>query len=394
MDTQHPSGRRRAVPATPRTATRSGVTHVKIPQSYGFSVIDNGLIQNARLSFLARALSAYIQSLPEGSCISIRALAAESPEEGEVRIAAALRELEEHGYLDRIRVRLPNGRVVTQTISYNCPAAREAARQACGEPAPAPAPAPAPEPEPEPEPELAQDPGRDWDLDRGPGRDWGLDRGPGPDWEPHADPDPGRDWEPHADPDPGRDWEPHADPDPGPCWELDADPDPGPNWEPDPDPGPPSGGGAPAPVHPPAPAPAPAPVPVLVPVGVRKAAPPPEPPAGPAAELLLGLRAHEPRLTLSVRDVHRLAPGVDAWFARGCKPDAVRRALTADLPVPLRHPAGLLAHRLTALLPPPLPARPPAPDPLQNCEVCDHAFRAPAPGVCGGCRPPTQERAA
>lgn len=36
------------------------------------------------------------------------------------------------------------------------------------------------------------------------------------------------------------------------------------------------------------------------------------------------------------------------------RPEAVREALTDDPPVPLRHPAKLLRHRLIALLPPPL----------------------------------------
>ncbi|MFE4916634.1 helix-turn-helix domain-containing protein [Streptomyces sp. NPDC056652] len=38
--------------------------------------------------------------------------------------------------------------------------------------------------------------------------------------------------------------------------------------------------------------------------------------------------------------------------------------------------------------PPPLPAAPAPPRvvPLQNCDRCDHAFRAPEPGTCPGCR--------
>ncbi|MEI5008538.1 helix-turn-helix domain-containing protein [Streptomyces sp. PmtA] len=107
-----------------------------------------------------------------------------------------------------------------------------------------------------------------------------------------------------------------------------------------------------------------------------------------AADLLAGLREREPRLALSERDVRRLAPAVAAWLERGVRPDAVRHALTGGLPPePLHHPAGLLAHRLTALLPAPLPttsARPSV-DPLQNCDRCDRAFRAPEPGRCGGC---------
>nr|WP_308409605.1 helix-turn-helix domain-containing protein [Streptomyces sp. A3M-1-3] len=148
------------------------------------------------------------------------------------------------------------------------------------------------------------------------------------------------------------------------------------------------------------PAPAP-PVPVPSPVP-----PPPLPaPRSPdplrhqfATTLLTELRRDDPRPLLAERDIQRLAPGVVAWLERSAAPDAVRRALTANLPAEPRHPAALLAHRLTALLPPPLPDLPPLPpavrpDPLQNCDNCDRAFRAPGPGHCRDCRPDLKEAA-
>lgn len=79
-------------------------------------------------------------------------------------------------------------------------------------------------------------------------------------------------------------------------------------------------------------------------------------------------------------------------------PEAVRRTLTADVPDDLRNPAGLLAYRLKAAYPVPLPAprHPPlstvplpgdrAIHPWQTCDGCERAFRAPAPGPCGDCR--------
>lgn len=93
-------------------------------------------------------------------------------------------------------------------------------------------------------------------------------------------------------------------------------------------------------------------------------------------------------LTLSEADIATLAPGVATWLEREAHPDAVRRALTTDLPAPLAHPARLLRHRITALLPPPLPAQaaPPTVIPLQNCDDCNRAFRAPEPGQCRDCR--------
>ncbi|MEU7113580.1 helix-turn-helix domain-containing protein [Streptomyces sp. NPDC046182] len=274
MDTQHPSA----------PAPRGGVIHVNVKHTSCFVVIGNHLAQHEELSLLAIGLAVHIQSLPAGTCISIRSLAERFPE-GEIRIAAALRDLEAYGYLARTLERLPGGRMATRTVSYNRPGASEPGPDPDG-------PNPQSDPEgPEPEPERDQE-------------------GPEPLPEPRAER---------------------------------------------------------APVPP--------------------SAPPIRLPDGPAADLLLGLRAHDPRLLLSVRDVQRLAPGVDTWLARGAHPEAISRTLTACLPDHLKYPAGLLAHRLTALLPPPLPiqVKPPAPDPMQTCEDCDRAFRAPEPGRCRDC---------
>lgn len=129
-----------------------------------------------------------------------------------------------------------------------------------------------------------------------------------------------------------------------------------------------------------------------------KAAPRPDRSA--ASDVLTGLRTLDSRLLLSERDVHRLAPAVTAWLERGVPAEAVRRALTTGLPTaPIQHPAAFLAHRLTALLPPPLPAAPPPspplvrPAPLQTCDGCDRAFRASHPGHCRDCRTDTHRAA-
>ncbi|MER6619812.1 helix-turn-helix domain-containing protein [Streptomyces sp. NPDC000931] len=112
-----------------------------------------------------------------------------------------------------------------------------------------------------------------------------------------------------------------------------------------------------------------------------------------ATDLLAGLRRHDPRLLLSATDTEHLAPGVAAWLEREATPTAVRHALTTDLPdEPLRRPGALLAHRLTAHLPPPPPFRAPAAPPparhgLRNCDGCDRAFRAPETEThCPTCR--------
>jgi hypothetical protein len=274
-----------APPCAPPPVPLVGLRHINVRHEERFVVIGNHLAQHPELSLTAIGLAVHIQSLRAGTRISIKKLAERFPE-GEVRIADALRELEKHGYLARVQVRLPSGRLITQRVSYNNPAAMAASSAL--------EPGPEPVPTPEPEPETPKPP----------------------------EPTPTR-----AEPEPRTE--------------------------------------APA-------------APVL--------------PLPVAAALLADLRRHDPRLLLSERDVRRLAPAVDAWLQRDITPGAVRRTLTAGLPGgPIHHPASLLAHRLTELLPPPLPAAPlppPRPDPLQNCDRCDHAFRAPEPGVCPGCDAP------
>ncbi|MFG2554036.1 helix-turn-helix domain-containing protein [Streptomyces sp. NPDC048581] len=256
MTEQQPSAPTRAQSGP----SAGGVEHVTEPHHDQFVVVGNHLAQHPELSLTAIGLAVHIQSLPARASIGIKALAAKFPE-GEIRIAAALRELEAHGYLARTKERLQSGRVVTRTISYNKP--RLAVARAVAEPAPRPTPPPSP-----------------------------------------------------------------------------------------------------------------------------------QTPAAPrtAVDLLAGLRAYDSRLLLAERDVHRLAPAVSAWLERGVPPTAVQRTLTNGLPKdPILHPAAFLAHRLEALLPPSLPAPAPRPspiraDPLQTCDGCDRAFRAPTPGRCRDCR--------
>ncbi|WP_404952103.1 hypothetical protein HFP69_13890 [Streptomyces sp. ARC12] len=297
MDTQQVSA--------PSRAPSAGVVHINIRLTDGYSIISNRLSQHRDMSLLAIGLGTHIQSLPAGRRIGVKALAAIFPE-SEARIAAALRELERHGFLRRIRERVQGGRVATRTESYNHPeaAARRVIPQLVRVPEPVQEQVPEPVPVSASEPVVVREP-------------------------------------------------------------------------------------APAP-----PAPAPAPAPRLVPsAAAPKPPPPPLPfprrPSAPlfdeAARLLAGLQVSAPLFALSEVDVERLTPGVAAWLERGVRPDAVRVALTDDPPVPLRHPAKLVRHRLVALLPPPVPAAVPV-VPLQNCDDCDRAFRSPVPGCCGECR--------
>ncbi|MFK4099856.1 helix-turn-helix domain-containing protein [Streptomyces sp. NPDC019531] len=275
MDMQNPSAPPRA---QSRTAGKNhprvgGLIHDNARHTERFTVIGNHLAQHPELSLLAIGLACHIQSLPKGAPVDIKTLSARFPE-GRDRIAAALRELEAHGYLRRTRERVPGGRIVTRTTSCNQPGRR------------------------------------------------------------HADPDPPR--KPARRPTPDK-----------PRRKLPSVPQPG------------------------------YPAPVLL---------------QQAIDVLATLRRHDPRLLLSATDTEHLAPGVAAWLEREVTPTAVRHALTTDLPAePLHRPAALLAHRLTAQLPPLPPYRPPAPPPevrhpQQTCDGCDRVFRAPEPGRCRDCR--------
>ncbi|MEU8630489.1 helix-turn-helix domain-containing protein [Streptomyces sp. NPDC048669] len=301
---------------SPRDVTpTSGVIHVTTRHVSGFVVIGNHLAQHHELTLVAIGLAVYIQSLPAGAKVGIKILTDRFPE-SEARIAAALRELEEKGYLHRSRVRLPEGRVVTRTVSYNQPRTDAST-------------VPAPQPRPTA--------------------------------PPRATPP-----------------------------------------EPQPAPVPPP----PAPAPEPQPAPLPSPVFVPAPTAART---PPQPlpqPHAPTEELhraasalLADLRRHAPQLTLTESDITTLTPGIATWLERDTHPDTIRHTLTSDLPNPVKHPAKLLRHRITTLLPPPLPdttaLTPPHRKttviPLQNCDTCERAFRSTTPGHCRDCRTDTHQ---
>lgn len=364
MDTQQVSA--------PSRAPSAGVVHINIRLTDGYTIISNRLSQHRGLSLLAIGLGTHIQSLPDGRRVGVKALAAVFPE-SEARIAAALRELERNGFLRRTRERVGGGKLATRTESYNHPAAargRERTRERVAVTAVEAGPVAAAEPVRVPEPELVRVPE--------------LEPVRVPEPEPVRVPEP----EPVRVPEPGLvrvpESEPVRVPEPEPVRALEPV-------------------RASEPVRVPAPesvrVAVPAPVPVADP-GPRLVPPPTAPrrprlrlpvPRHPtealyaaAADLLAGLPRTAPVFLLSEEDARGLVPGVAAWLERGVRPDAVRAAITDDPPVPLRHPAKLLRHRLAALLPPPPPAAVPV-VPLQNCDDCDRAFRSAVPGVCREC---------
>ncbi|WP_328748827.1 helix-turn-helix domain-containing protein [Streptomyces sp. NBC_00285] len=128
MDTENPSAPPRAqsrIPGKnhPHARPHSGVVHDNARHTEKFTVIGNHLAQHQELSLLAIGLACYIQSVRQGTAVDIKTLADRFPE-GPTRIAAALRELEAHGYLSRTRKRTPTGQVVTRTVSCNRPGHR------------------------------------------------------------------------------------------------------------------------------------------------------------------------------------------------------------------------------------------------------------------------------
>ncbi|WP_328537219.1 hypothetical protein [Streptomyces sp. NBC_00344] len=361
MDTQQISAPSRAQSPVRGGATSAsgGVVHSNARHHSHYTVIGNHLAQHRELTLLAVGLATHIQSLPAGARVGIKAIAERYPD-SETRIAAGLRELEAHGYLRRTRERLPNGRVITRTVSYNQPRAA-AAPTTAGPPTSGPTTAPEPSPGPRrPAPGSAA-----------------TAPAPVPAPAPYPAPVPAQ---PSSTPGTtlADALQPHAEATASTSPRAAAPATPKPSAE-----------AAAPPAHTRAGARAPLPRPQLHDGEHHRA----------AAVLLAGLRRHEPRMLLAEQDIRRLTPAVAAWLERDTHPDAVRHALTANLPESLNHPAALLAHRLTALLPPPLPAvrstrAAERPDPLQNCDNCDHAFRAPAPGRCHACRSGLEARQA
>ncbi|MFD7762719.1 hypothetical protein [Streptomyces microflavus] len=349
MDTQQNTALTRALTEIPGPLPARGVIHIAIRHTDRFTVVGNDLAQHPGLSTAAVGFAVRIQSLPQGTEVGIKALAARFPE-GEKLIASALRELETHGYLQRARTRLPNGRIVTRTVFCNQPTELLRTRVAAAPPqqasaarqfrapvpasVPAPAPAPAPARAPGPGPALAQAPAR------------GPAPAPAPKPEHHAPEAPA----------------PQASAPEAPVPEASTPQDHAPFVPLVPPPT------APKPPRPPLPQPR-----ELTPELERI-----------STALLSDLHHHSPEFTLSEEHVHKLVPGVAAWLERDTHPDAIRHALTTNAPEPVKYPYQFVKHRLTVLLPP--TAHRTTVTPFQTCDGCERAFRAPTPGPCRDCR--------
>lgn len=86
----------------------------------GFTIIDNDVLRDARLSFRARGLLASVLSRPDNWTVSADRLAHEASE-GRAAILTAMKELEAVGYLVRLRHQNASGRWETEVVFYDTP---------------------------------------------------------------------------------------------------------------------------------------------------------------------------------------------------------------------------------------------------------------------------------
>ena len=93
---------------------------IRVHKSRDFSVINNTGLRDARLSFGARGILAYLLSKPDAWNLSVEDLIRQSPA-GEHAVRQMLRELKRFGYLKRERMTGKNGRFEWQTAIYEVP---------------------------------------------------------------------------------------------------------------------------------------------------------------------------------------------------------------------------------------------------------------------------------
>jgi hypothetical protein len=91
------------LPELPPDATRAGTLHIRHRHTERYTVGGNHLAWYAFLSATAIGVGVYIQSLPDGASVNVKALTLRFPE-GETTIGRALRELEVAGYPVRRRL--------------------------------------------------------------------------------------------------------------------------------------------------------------------------------------------------------------------------------------------------------------------------------------------------
>lgn len=97
-----------------------------------FTVIDNAIIEDRALTWEARGLLIFLLSKPDSWSINREWLVTQAPN-GITAVRRCLAELEERLYLSRHRTNDPQtGRVVWESIVYDCPCAEKAQVRAIG----------------------------------------------------------------------------------------------------------------------------------------------------------------------------------------------------------------------------------------------------------------------
>lgn len=97
------------------------VSIVRAPRpDRGFTIIDNQVIRDSRLSYRARGILAWILSQPDDWRTDYKSIAREG-KEGESAVRTALKELRDAGYIQQIRRQADRGRWETINLVYDQP---------------------------------------------------------------------------------------------------------------------------------------------------------------------------------------------------------------------------------------------------------------------------------
>jgi hypothetical protein len=89
------------------------------PES-NFTIISNDVINDQRLSFKARGLLVYLLSKPDAWRTTTAHLASVSPN-GIDAVKTGMKELENVGYVRRVKSRFPDGTITTTTVVFDRP---------------------------------------------------------------------------------------------------------------------------------------------------------------------------------------------------------------------------------------------------------------------------------
>ncbi len=119
------------------------MTIIRVEKREDYAVLPNAVLNDERLSWEARGLLSYLLSKPNHWRVNSRALVKAGPA-GRDKVQRILRELEEHGYLERRRTRGPDGKFFWESVvreapragSSEAPPTEESGAEAPAEPTP------------------------------------------------------------------------------------------------------------------------------------------------------------------------------------------------------------------------------------------------------------------